>query len=146
MAKQRRRAPRQPGTSTRSMLIAAGGGSLLAAVLLAGFVAFGGSDERPRSRTAADDSPPVVSAADRVRVDVIDDDYDAANLSVKTGATVIWQFVGKRPHTVTDGQGGFDSGVLEKGATFSQAFETPGLYRYFCTLHHAMQGTVTVRP
>jgi len=146
MAKQRRGYSRSRGTSTKSILIAAGGGSLLAVILLAGFVAFGGSEERPQSRMAPNDSPPVVSSADRVRVDVIDDDFDAANMSVKAGATVIWQFVGKRPHTVTDGQGGFDSGVLQKGATFTQTFTTPGLYRYYCTLHHAMQGSVTVRP
>jgi plastocyanin len=130
----------------RSVLVAAGGGSLLAVVVMAAFVAFGGDDDRPRSRMAPNESPPVVTNADMVRIDAIDDDFDPANVSIKAGATIVWQFVGDRPHTVTDGQGAFDSGVLERGKTFSWTFDTPGEYSYYCTLHHAMQGTISVRP
>jgi len=61
------------------------------------------------------------------------------------------------PHTVTAGTGPsdpnkgkeFDSGLstpLMPGKTFSHRFTTAGGFPYFCQLHPAMAGTVTVTP
>lgn len=75
--------------------------------------------------------------------------------SVTAGDTVTWQFVGTAPHTVTECDdtfancpptgGGFSSGQLSQGATFSQKFNSPGAFEYWCAIHGAiMQGRVTV--
>jgi plastocyanin len=47
-------------------------------------------------------------------------------------------------HTVTGEDGGFDSGTLAGGVAFEATFDAPGEYRYICTLHPGMKGTVRV--
>jgi plastocyanin len=49
-------------------------------------------------------------------------------------------------HTATDSSsGGFDSGNLNKGQTYTQTFTKAGTYSYICTIHQYMHGTVVVR-
>ena len=38
----------------------------------------------------------------------------------------------------------FDSGLFGKDASFSQTFDEPGEFAYFCTVHPFMKGTVKV--
>lgn len=66
------------------------------------------------------------------------------SLTVKPGDTVVWTNDGEVPegHTVTGD--GFDSGVMETGATYSHTFSIAGTYDYLCTIHPGMKGTVTV--
>jgi plastocyanin len=49
-------------------------------------------------------------------------------------------------HTTTS-HGVWDSGILQKGQSFSCTFNTPGTYEYLCSVHPIqMRGTVIVRP
>ena len=51
---------------------------------------------------------------------------------------------GRRP-AQRDGRGGpFDSGLFGQGETFSQTFDQPGTYAYYCTRHGSMMGEVKV--
>jgi plastocyanin len=45
---------------------------------------------------------------------------------------------------VTAVDGSFNSGVLTVGNEFTETFETPGSFDYFCAIHPEMRGTVTV--
>jgi plastocyanin len=76
-------------------------------------------------------------------------------INIKIGDTVTWTNYDVMPHTVTAGTGlsdpnkgkGFDSGLstpLMPGKTFSHRFTRAGEFPYFCQLHPAMGGTVTV--
>ncbi len=42
--------------------------------------------------------------------------------------------------------GAFDSGVFAPDDSYSRTFENSGVFYYYCTLHHGMQGTLTVVP
>src|SRR3990172_6520728 len=74
--------------------------------------------------------------------------------NITAGDTVLWTNNGTLPHTVTEcgpaftpcpQSGGFDSGTLTNGQTFSRAFPTPGTYEYWCSIHgNAMRGRVIV--
>jgi amicyanin len=80
-------------------------------------------------------------------VDIVDIDYDPREITVPAGTTVTWTNTGDLPHTVTkdDGPGeDFDSGTLQSGDTFEQAFTEPGTYDYLCTIHANQRGSVTV--
>jgi plastocyanin len=68
-------------------------------------------------------------------------------LVVAAGTKVTWTNRDDIPHTVTDAAGkmAFRSAALDTGDVFSHVFDTPGTYRYFCSLHPRMQGTVVVR-
>jgi plastocyanin len=72
--------------------------------------------------------------------------YSPDNITVVIGVnnTVIWTNNDNEPHTVTSSDGGFDSGNMNPGATFTHTFTTPGTYTYICTYHPWMHGYVTV--
>src|SRR5215207_3607445 len=77
-------------------------------------------------------------------VQVIDFAFEPAAVSVPAGATVTWTNTGSRPHTVTADDGSFDSGRLDPGELFSQTFDEPGTFTYFCGFHPEMQGSIVV--
>jgi plastocyanin len=75
--------------------------------------------------------------------------FTPATVTVPAGSVVIWMNEDSILHTATSGTPGSPSGVFDgamdgKGATFSFRFTEPGTYRYFCSRHEVMRGTVTV--
>jgi plastocyanin len=68
--------------------------------------------------------------------------YTPATLTVGVGATVTWVWRdGAIAHDVKGD--GFKSKVIAEG-TFSHRFDQPGSYKYLCTLHPNMTGTIEV--
>jgi plastocyanin len=65
-------------------------------------------------------------------------------VSVPVGTTVVWVNNDDEPHTVTAQQKQFKSKPLDKNDTFSVAFDKPGEYHYFCSIHPFMIGVVKV--
>jgi len=70
--------------------------------------------------------------------------FSPDRIEVETGTEVAWTNDDPSPHTVTADDGSFDSGTLESGDGFSFRFDGPGTYRYACSIHPAMRGTVRV--
>lgn len=79
-----------------------------------------------------------------VPAEIIDFGYDPRSLSIGRGTTVIWENVGAQPHTVTDRDGAYDSGVLLSGDTYERTYDVVGTFEYFCTIHPDMVAKVTV--
>ncbi len=82
-----------------------------------------------------------------VTVDVADMKFSPADITVKAGETVTWKFDdGGIPHTVTGLKdiGMSISSPIQKDGEYSHVFDRPGTYKYVCTLHPQMEGTVTV--
>ena len=71
--------------------------------------------------------------------------FSPATLTVSRGARVTWMNVDGEPHTVASTSGAFRSGALDQQETFSFEFDEPGTYRYVCTIHPHMSGTITVQ-
>lgn len=70
-------------------------------------------------------------------------------IAVSPDTTVRWEWTGKGgPHNVVAQEGTFDSGkpVDRDSATFEYAFESPGVFRYYCEPHkgQGMKGAVFV--
>jgi plastocyanin len=101
----------------------------------------------PVESAATGDATPTdgVTAAEPAAVAVVDFTFEPPTIEVDAGATVTWTNEDSVPHTVTAREGDFDSGVLQTGDPFSQTFETPGTYEYFCNIHPSMTGMVVVR-
>jgi plastocyanin len=59
------------------------------------------------------------------------------NLRVRRGSWITWQFNGAELHNVTTANGplGIGSDNLDGGRAFTQQFNRPGTYRFFCALH-----------
>ena len=67
-----------------------------------------------------------------------------SSVTVTKGTTVTWTNSDPTTHTVTGSSGGFDSGSLPAGKTFTFTFATAGTYQYHCAIHNYMTGTVVV--
>lgn len=82
-----------------------------------------------------------------VNVRIKENSFDPATLQIKKGTTVVWINEDRTEHTVTyvgEGPTRFDSGNIAFGQSFSNTFNTRGRYRYACTQHAFMQGTIDV--
>jgi plastocyanin len=66
-------------------------------------------------------------------------------ISVSVGDTVRWTNNDPVDHTTTSA-GNWNSGSLTPGASFSEVFESPGTFNYFCSIHPSMTATVVVNP
>jgi len=73
--------------------------------------------------------------------------------SIAVGDTVTWNVSSGTHHviecdstfTTCPPAGGFDSGVLNTGQTFSRIFSTAGVFEYWCSIHTTqMEGRITV--
>ncbi|MBW3665128.1 MAG: CHRD domain-containing protein [Actinobacteria bacterium] len=92
---------------------------------------------------------PVAAAGSRAVVR--DFAFDPDPIVVKAGGTVVWDWAGAEPHTVTGSDFSFDSGTRYRGDTYAVTFTEPGIVPYFCKFHgdpegEGMAGTVIVEP
>jgi plastocyanin len=69
--------------------------------------------------------------------------YTPSAIQVSAGSSVTWTNNDSVMHTVTS-DGNFDSGFIQAGQQWSYAFESHGIYNYYCTLHPWMKGAVDV--
>jgi plastocyanin len=86
------------------------------------------------------------AAVDTTAVSIVDVAFKPADIEVAVGATVDWTNDDPFAHTVTATDGSFDSGTMEGGEAFSQVFEQPGTFEYYCVIHPSMTGTITITP
>ena len=72
--------------------------------------------------------------------------FGTSQLSVTVGDTVTWTNNDTAGHDVTSvGSGPLKSPLLSKGQSFSQTFAAAGTFRYTCTVHPDMAGSVVVK-
>ncbi len=69
--------------------------------------------------------------------------FEPARLTVKVGTTVTWKNRDDIPHTVV-AAGKFRSKTLDTDDSYSLTFTAAGDYKYFCSLHPHMTGTIKV--
>jgi plastocyanin len=74
---------------------------------------------------------------------------DSITVVIGVNNTVTWTNNDSYPHTVTSNSApsgaSFDSGNLGPGASFTFTFTIPGTYRYSCSYHSWMTGTIVVK-
>jgi plastocyanin len=87
---------------------------------------------------------PTVIAADR-DVGIGDFAFSPGTVQIRAGDTVTWTNSDSVAHTATARNGSFDTGLLEEGQSGRIRFTVPGTYRYLCTPHPQMTGTIVVR-
>ncbi|MEV0293303.1 cupredoxin family copper-binding protein [Nocardia sp. NPDC050710] len=138
------------GSRAKSTGVAAGF-VLIATLSLSGC----GSDDSGSAATSTTGSTPSTTTGSQVpgerksaavMVTVDDMKFSPENVTVKVGDTVTWKFTDRFPHSVQgigDKAMGINSPILDKGE-WSYTFIAPGSYRYLCSLHPQMRGTVTV--
>ena len=93
----------------------------------------------PASATVAPTPPqtatlPPRPQANAVFIDAAEQYFNPEQVTIKVGTTVVWKDVQGTHDMVADDRS-FASAVLFEGGTYSHLFDTPGHYRYICTLH-----------
>jgi len=66
-------------------------------------------------------------------------------LTVAVGTSVRWTNADDIPHTVVSEDRAFKSKVMDTDEHFTFAFSKAGTYKYFCSIHPHMTGTVIVK-
>src|SRR3989344_500146 len=89
---------------------------------------------------------PNVSLAAQTNVSMGSNYFTPSSITITAGESVVWTNTDTMPHTVTSNTNAFNSGTLQPSATYSQTFNTPGTYQYYCAFHSGMVGTITVLP
>jgi plastocyanin len=87
---------------------------------------------------------PTVLAADK-GVAIRDFAFGPRTLTVRVGDSVTWTNRDSVAHSATAHGGAFDTGLIPGGRSRSVRFMVEGTYRYICTPHPSMTGTVMVR-
>ena len=86
-----------------------------------------------------------VRTAGAVTVDIRDFAYDPNPVTVPVGVEVTWTNQDAAPHTATgQDRDVLQSGTIDSGASYSQAFDAAGTYEYFCEFHPNMKATLVV--
>ena len=96
----------------------------------------GGFDRAPQT--------PVVAQTAQVTVEIRDFDFFPRDLTIDAGAEVTWVNFDSAPHDATDEGAAWGTGTLGKDERATLTFDTPGTYRYLCTIHPNMRATLTV--
>jgi plastocyanin len=84
-----------------------------------------------------------VWAADATAVKIGNFTFGPAEVKIKAGTIITWTNEDDIPHTIVS-PNNFRSKVLDTDGTYSFTFTTPGTYKYFCSLHPHMTGTIVV--
>lgn len=93
------------------------------------------------------DAPQQVAAVESATITITNFAFGPALTIITPGTKVTWVNKDEEPHTVNSAGGGviFKSDALDTNDKFSFTFDKPGTYKYFCSIHPNMVGTVVVK-
>lgn len=83
-------------------------------------------------------------AAETKTVTIENLQFQPVTLTVKQGDTVTWRNADLFPHNVTAEGGAFRSPEIAANGTWIYTAKQKGEFRYVCTLHPSMKGTLIV--
>jgi plastocyanin len=97
----------------------------------------------------ADDATPAtqIAATQPSAITIRDFAFAPTTLTIAAGTKVTWSNSDEEPHTVMSADGGatFKSPALDTDDKFAFTFDKPGTYKYFCSIHPHMVGTIVVK-
>lgn len=126
---------------------------VVAALSAVALTACGGGDTTsasPEESTTASSGPVVTMPLTQL---------DPAEISIEVGETLAWENSNDIGHTLVQGtyevdangqrtsekdDGTFSLDVKKKGDRVTHTYDAAGTFTYYCTIHKAMNGTVTV--
>ena len=77
-------------------------------------------------------------------IKITDFSFSNPDIEIVVNSTVTWTNKDSSSHTATSFNSKFDSGYLSKSQQYTFKFISAGIYRYRCSLHGTMRGTITV--
>ena len=141
MSSSRSAAPGSAGLVTGIVLLSA---ALLVGGLTMGIGMAGHMGGGMMGRAGNAPQTPFVAQGD-VTVDMRGFEYFPRDLTINAGGAVTWKNSDNVPHTATENDKAWDTGVIGKDDESSLTFDAPGQYEYYCTIHPSMKARLTVR-
>jgi plastocyanin len=90
-----------------------------------------------------------VAAAESTQITIQNFSFEPKALTVVPGTEVTWFNGDEEPHNIVNADPGqprlFRSQGLDGGEKYSFTFDKPGTYRYICSIHPHMEGTIIVK-
>ena len=77
-------------------------------------------------------------------LNISDDSFDNASVTIKAGSPVRWFNNGASKHTATATDLSWGTGTISAGGNFARYFNEAGTYTFFCSYHPEMKATVIV--
>jgi plastocyanin len=125
------------------------------AVIACAALALGCSDSGSPATAPTGAAPPATAPPAATRtVDIEDFRFGPSSVTIAVGTAVKWRNNGPSTHTTTSDDGVWSSGNLGgpgggiyedgSGGEFNQVFPQAGTFKYHCSIHPQMMGTVTV--
>lgn len=91
--------------------------------------------------------PSAPASAKEPEGQIVDFEITAPDAAIPIGSSITWTNNGKRPHTVTDRGGLFDTDAILPGQTATVKVDVPGTYEIFCQINPLrMNATIVVGP
>jgi plastocyanin len=87
----------------------------------------------------------VATATDATTISIREFMFAPTAMTVPVGTTVRWENLDGEPHTVRSVDATFASNALDQNDSFAFKFDKPGTYRYVCSIHPQMVGTIVVK-
>ncbi len=82
--------------------------------------------------------------AGTVAVNVVDFNFQPADITAKTGQTIAFTNTGSAPHTATLDGGQCATPTIQPGKSDGLTFSVAGTYKFHCSIHTQMTGTIVV--
>ena len=138
-AKRRRDGRSEPGIMTRGVRMITHRMSLRVLAFIVGAIMAAG--------TGTEVGHLVANAATPYAVVIHDFSFAPPTLTVAPGTEVTWTNQDNEPHRVVNAADPklFQSAALDTNDKYSFKFDKEGTYRYFCSIHPRMNGTVVVK-
>ena len=114
----------------------------IAALAVSAVIVLGGCSSGGGS-AAAGGSCKETTDAGVVAVSIVDYAFQPADVTAKTGQVIAFTNTGQAPHTATV-DGGCTTPTIQPGKADGLTFSVAGTYKFHCSIHSSMTGTIVI--
>jgi plastocyanin len=83
-------------------------------------------------------------AVDVKTIIIKDFHFSPVVIAIPAGTTVTWKNLDGEPRAVVSDDGLFRSGLLDRNDSFTFKFDTPGTYKFLCSINSRIMGQGTI--
>ena len=115
------------------------------ALIVGAFYFMSRSPDPSMTASAAEVAAPSAKSSAAPTISIHEFMFSPTSVTVTAGTTVHWKNLDPEPHTIRSVDATFKSDALDQDDSFAFKFDKPGTYRYVCSIHPQMMGTIVVK-
>jgi plastocyanin len=118
---------------------------VLPALIVGSFFVMSLASAPSTTASAAEAAAPSGKSSAEPTISIHEFMFSPTSVTVTAGTTVHWKNLDPEPHTIRSVDATFKSEALDQDDSFAFKFDKPGTYRYVCSIHPQMMGTIVVK-